>query len=410
MRHWVDNTGIHQFGRCHSGRGYERQSELEVSGFLQLATQIVFTEKINFSNLETPEVAAQSQGTISLLLDQGLSADVFALADMRVQDYKRACLDAVAKYVEDFKVAISYDAPPEQILLDAARPDIAARFADYVKESHRLLTEDLGLWQLDETLTHVLHAERSGGADKFMTAALRQLHAGEFRRHIRPGWSLGQTHDLCVRLRYYLNQELAAQTRGVYVPAVARARVVHRQSVTILAELERAFSRTFGDLQGDAAKDAQPVGLGLPSIANALVRLGKAEPRAIVAEAVAAREKAKRLRTALAHLAEDQANMDSTMWHEARLVIREHETALRQDLRIEAAPRFIEAFEVDIFGMATTVSPSKLIDWWAYRRRRKRISFLSEFAKTLADDRINDANTLRKLLRQACARATSYPG
>jgi hypothetical protein len=396
MRHWIDHTGIHQFARCHSGKAQFQHCELELSGFLQLATQIVFAERIYCSNLEIPDVQAQSQHSIDLLIAEGLATDFFSPAALQVEDYQHACRKAVAKYVEDFEAGNPEPVQASPPLLAAARPDIAPQFANYVEVSHQIVKDNIGPSGLDEVLNGVLQAEKSGGAEKYMIATLRSSYPNVCHRHVRDDWSLNKTHDLCVRLRYYLNQELAAQARCVYVPAVARARVVHHHNATILGQLEQAFSRTVTDLR--------PVATGIPTIAGALVRLGKAEPHAIAREALRARIEAKTLRAALATFASDRHKLDSNGWHDTRLEIRDHVIALRQSLGLEPEPRFIDAFEVDLLGMTVTASPGKLGEWWAYRRLRPRISILGEFAKVMADERIADDSLSRKLERLACSR------
>jgi hypothetical protein len=77
-------------------------------------------------------------------------------------------------------------------------------------------------------------------------------------------------------------------------------------------------------------------------------------------------------------------------------------TTLRHELGISAAPRFADALERTLMSPIPRLRVGKALDWWKSFKARKQFSVLSEFAKVMADNRI-DPHLYPKLHRNCCA-------
>lgn len=372
------------------------QGELEISGFLQLVTQIVFCDVIKYSNFESLHVAETSRQIATQLVGLGLEPQCIQTSTLDVTVYSDACQRAVtefaqdARFAEGTRISLASEGSKRAPEFDLAGPDVDPRDMGYATRSHEILIGTRDDDHVNEILSDILKESKSAGADEFMSAAFRRSHKTFWNTVVVRPWSLSDTNRLLITFRYYLNQELAKLAALVYMPAVARARIVHRRQATLLATVEKAF--------GEAVRSLEPSFEGVPSVASALVSRGKAEPRAIIEEAIVARSKAAVFRAALAPLTCSEAIIDSSRWHEARVVLKAYEATLLQDLDVLHRPTFLDAVSINIFGLVPGISVSKILEWSRFRRTVPHISFLSEFAKTLADQRL-DHNDFCKLYK-----------
>lgn len=125
----------------------------------------------------------------------------------------------------------------------------------------------------------------------------------------------------------------------------------------------------------------------------------KGSVKGLISEALRAREKATELRKALyCKLKCDTGHTEceDDDIHKLRKTISALSKLLQQDLGIEEQPKLLDAFEVQFVGLI----PIPNFKNWSNgtpSRRSKNIAILSEFAKTLVNDKHSDPYVYRKL-------------
>jgi hypothetical protein len=390
MHHWLDNTSIHSVGRCLEGRG---QGAIDVSALLQLATQIVFVEALRFGSYESKPSQERSDHIRTQLIESGLHKKSIVSYGMDRDVVALACSNAVHRFEADLEW-VAPTADPDRAALMFAQPE-GIIHAEVIGRVHGLITQPIDPVKIDEILNKsYLQERKSTGSDEFMLVSSIPFLQTIQRIARERTWTMEHTHELTVYLRYYLNQEFAASHSSVYAPSIARARVVRARTNTLLEQLEKEI--------GKVAQEYEPTLLNLPSLADVLVRKGRADPKGILIEAIEAREKARPIRRDLAPFVSHELSTDSEAWHKGRQILREHAAALRQDMGLDAATRLFDAFEINVIGLTPRIRVGKVLEWLEARRARRRISVLGEFAKVMADTRVDPARYV-KLYQRCCA-------
>ncbi len=393
MKLLLDHTSLHSVGRSirHQATG-----EPDVSGLLQFATQLVFAEKIALSNVDSGSVISESRDILSTLRQIGVDGSVFSFVGITQKEFQAASIQAAELLAADLQFVLPNDQLAPEGLLPTAKPNLSSKLQQHVDRFHKAILSGSEESRKD-LLNESLAPEYLGSAAYMLTKSddlwsLVQKIVG------MGNWGKKETEHLIVYLRYYLNCQLAhisgeeIDVSYEYAPAVSRSRIVKKYSTYVINKISESV--------GDAAKALEPVLLGAPSVSSALVLRSKGDPVGLISEALNAREKAKKLRNLLAKSVRYQKTSDDGITvdiHELRQRIAMLSKTLRQDLGIEEKPRLREAFELQFLGLVPIPSVNRLIDWFVFKKNRKSIAVLSEFAKTLVDFTGSDQLAYQKL-------------
>lgn len=370
-----------------------------MSGLLQLANQIIFSDKIKLCSYESPAVLNHSVAVRDTLLSLGVSKAVIEFHNFDRSQYALACNRVSKRIYDDLQYTSIEKSEPNRSLLKIAHPDLPSIMSDVIEQVHHLITDDISERERTDLATHALDS-MAAGADVYIIASCPSL-LGLLKQHASSlDWTLQHTEELQIYLRYYLNEELAKLSNADYCPAVGRARITNKHNSLILKSISEV-----NDVIASAVKTLEPSRTGIPSIAEAVVKHAMGEPRSIIEVAIAFREKAKPFRRHLQSIMSPGKSSGYEDLHNVRMATRHLGQVLLNDLGLKPAPRIRDAFEVQFLGLVPIPSITKLLDWIEYRIERRRISFMSEFAKIAADQRL-DFNTFSRLHRKCCATAS----
>lgn len=379
MRLWMDNTGLHSVGLCLAGQA---RSDVDVEGLLQFATFAGFSDSLLVNGFESVPVAQRTEQICADLPKPDDAESWIIIVPENEKSYALACETAAEDAATDMANAFC---PSNADPTGLAPADIPVRFEKAQEAILDLARKDGSLQRLEETRRGAL-SDRAAGAVHYMLACSADLRKAvrQISETYAPLSSV-QVRQLNAFLRYYLNDALAGQNFARYSPAVARAKALRTHNEDISARLDRRVSEVVTHLQGHA--------LGVPAIVGSLIQRAKGDPRALIEEALHAREASwplrrwlsRRLSRADSESPEGQFTIDST--------IGEIVDLLRQDLGLDKAPRFWDALEV-LFVLGVPVpslSGGKLMEWAEWRWKRRKVAVLSSLSKSAAYPRDEDA-------------------
>lgn len=286
---WIDNTGLHSAGRALEGRG----SRLDADGLLQLATLAVFSDEITLGSFEAREVFDRSTDVRANLVERGLPCDSLRISDVNEGMYKTCCQRAAqiaAAELEEFSSGqreLRVESSPE------VAPYARRKNADLLSR----ITLPLSNAQRNELAAEAL-SNKAAGAVEYMLLSCPELWERAGRREVESRAS-GSTQEgsLGLRLRYYLNHELANEHSATYAPARARAMHVREAVASILVSLDKMVTDAARELRERSG--LEPVPTGVPRVSLAIVALAKGEPASIPKVVSELREKASGLRAYL---------------------------------------------------------------------------------------------------------------
>jgi hypothetical protein len=269
MKLWIDNTGLQSAGQCLDGQA---RHDHDVRGLLQLATLVIYANKISFNGFEDTEIAYRSGQIVNQLRDIGITDDILTISHVNEAEYALACKTAAdsiaAELCDNFN-------PSEFEVIGGEPPDLPRGLRERQVAFVTLAREKHESPRLQEVKENALK-DKAIGAVEYMLAcspALREAIARLCAMDLRD-WHI---YQLNVFLRYQLNHVLAEQYFSTYAPAIARADLVNRRSQYVIEALGNMLDKTVNDLRGEP--------LGVPSTLAALLQRSKGEPRAILSEA-----------------------------------------------------------------------------------------------------------------------------
>lgn len=389
----VDHTSLHAVGRCLTKKAV---GEPDLAGLLQFATQLVFADAIILSNIDSGGVINASRDIASILNSEGVGTNILILTRLSKKSFCLASTQAADKLAEDLQYVFPNNELVPEGLFSVAKPNLNKKLMQHENKFYETILageESARRELLDESLNN----DYIGSAAYMVTNSDSLWSA--VRSFVEKGnWNQVENDRLNVFLRYYLNTQLAelvTTVRGTYTeysPSVARARITNNINTYMIYKLS--------EVVGNAAKQLEPVLLGAPSVAGALVLRSKGDPRALLTEALEAREKAVELRKALSQKMRYEITKEGFKKrdiHEIRKIITTLSNTLRQDLGIVEKPKLSDALEMQFIGLVPIPNVKKLINWFTFKKSQKSISVLSEFAKTLVDYQTYDQLALNKL-------------
>ena len=369
----IDNTSLQSTGAAFTGCG---SGEADVGELLQFATLIVFSEEIVANWYGINEVSNRTKEVKEQLTTLGLDPTVIHLPFVTQKQFSALCEMAARQCAEDILHAFH----PDHQLNGRLYP-ISLQVQELNTRASlisRLLLEQLSEKDLiacrDEALSM-----KSAGATAFMVASCLEL-----REAARQSVSLqalpldifvDQFDAFC---RIYLNTTLASDLSTTYTPAVSRARLLRGNNNTIISQLDSVLNKVVNQVRGAS--------LQVPTIAAHLIQKAKGEPKAILEEAIALRDKTHVLRRRLAHLTAMASSINPEEQFQVTKEMYELIGTLEKELGVKSAPRFRDAIEVSfIFGVpAAKLSGAKLLEWIEHRRKRRKVAVLTHLSKSAA--------------------------
>jgi len=397
MRLFIDNTGLHSAGRCLAGQA-KGNGEVDVSGLLQLATQIVFSERIILSRFESQDVEQRSAFLRDLLVEKGLDENVIEISPIEEQEYAEACRIAANKLSEDLQYVERSIERKTKPLLKTSTPDFHPSFKLHDRLINKLLTDRNADEKRKEFLETAL-SYKAGGGTVYMLAASEELWQAVRAIWPKSGFSSEEISLLDVYMRYYLNEELASfksvdkqSPRVDYSPAISRARLVDKQRRSILKWLSK-------DMFEQITTRLIPKPIGTPSVAGVLTDESKGDPFGVIEGAIEYRAKAAPLRKHLVKLFRDPRKDNLDTWK----AIGELAALLEKDLGLKKIGSRDSITYQPLGLVPLNFNVGNLIDLIEFKLKRKRVVVLSEFARKAAYQRL-EKFAYEKLLEASCSK------
>ena len=205
MNLWLDNTGLQAAGQCLMHRA---KTDYDVRGLLQLATFIIYADKLELNGFEHIPIASRSRQIRDEILSFGLESSALAIKDVTSDAYGLAC-ETTAIYVAS-ELPHRFH-PDEHELIGAEPPNLTPGITQrqflFVKLADLSDSSD----ELTKTRESALE-DKAVGAVEYMLAICPELRAAIVRMIRDHGnWTDSHSYQLNVFLRYHLNDALAEQ-------------------------------------------------------------------------------------------------------------------------------------------------------------------------------------------------------
>jgi len=440
MKLWIDNTGLDSVRRCLAGHA---RGEFDVRGLLQLATLLVFGDKLSVNGFEMDRVAKRAKWTKTQLEKIGLDPQTLEITHPDPKKYRTACDVAARHCAMDLKlsafdpselvdhgqqelIALNTEelapfgdnelifASKNMLLRAIVRPLIGLNTQDqYVLKGVDLepraaansafnslivsKEEELTKDRLQGMREHALEMKATG-AIAYMFAASRKLRDAVRNLKDFDPQSAAHVYRLNGFLRYYLNVALAGTYRQ-YTPAVLRAQLVKQQEYRLVDRLSNQIDVITSIRRGSRFRS--------PSLTTVLVSRSKGDPEALIREALELRTETNELRSWLSHRmkakwfgwpsSEDPDYSDKEVQKKGEELVRKLSDLVKQDLGLgpKEAPKLVDCIIPTIVGGILPVPLGKpevtlgigviaFGKWAKYRWDRRKIVILTEISREAA--------------------------
>lgn len=397
MYAFVDNTGIHAVGRCLDGISKRGEEDADVKGLLQFASLLVFCNRIYVSEFEEEGIRSRTSEIVANLNDIGVEKNLVQSVFQDARAFAALAPHIANNIADDISFlhvpSSGYSLSPRLVTPDIRFPD--DDFRQYAGDFLRSMTEET----VDDDVAKSFLSNRSGGGMHYLIYGSERLR-NKLRESKEFFLSTGNhSASLVTHFRCRMNQHFAAHCSQSffsnlnevwYIPSISRAHLIAEQTTFLLDKLN--------DIVGEAAMKLNQRPLPAPPVAAAIALRSKGEPIAVVQEALRSREKASDLR---AHLA--KVTLKMCLWDGQTLLfeeLQELSRSVRQFLRIEKKPGIFGALTVDILGVSLGTTFDKIGEYFNSVKSANKAVVLGEFAKTIADFKI-DPFIYKKLVKAA---------
>jgi hypothetical protein len=398
---WLDNTGFNSAEISLAGYA---DKDVHIEGLLQLATFVVFADRILVNEFEDDSVVRKTVSVRDELRWLGATKEEIDVEPVTRTEYGQACLKAAAKGAEELLCAFD----PEISAAEGLSPKGLGRSLIVAKETllKSIVSRD-GRVSVPSDWAGALEY-KAPGAVQYMLASCEELRcATERLLRLHPQWidTAGRAYDAF--LRSYLNYALAESRGAEYAPAVARARIVRVENKKIVRSLSKMLDKVVAQIR----EDLQEKPLCVPAVAVALEKMSKGDARGVLAKAIDLRSKAKGLRRRLAAAVKRstrQGGDPDAIEHETD----ELGTFLRKELGLQPGAHLDDALgTIKEIGMSAEIGPdgtvsgglkasldrsSTLPEWVRFRWNRGRVAVLSEISRKAAHWESSDYEHLRQ--------------
>ena len=387
MQTWIDNTALHGGARCLQG---VLQTEHDVSNLLQLATLLVFSEKVELGGFEHQAIKAASAEFVELINEIGAPKGLLQTVNLTPTQYESACLRAAESGCDDILAGRStlhgggnterFDLP-----IGAVHP--------FERLTALLRTDDVE--ELNDVATHARELKAAGAID-LMVARNARLRNNLRQLDAQGHWNEASSFHISAYLRGLLNREIAETREATYFPASNRGYFLKEASNRVNA-LAKSLSSVdspkspMGTLDQliKAVPDIDNIGdVQLGPIGVYLLEKSRGSPARIIEAAVELRERMKPVRVTLEEIRRDQHSIDAKREQKAKkakAVIIDH---VASELGNKTPPSLIDMlkFELVIGGtpdvqLSAFANPMKeLVRWLTYQRDKQRYFGIFEIA------------------------------
>ena len=374
MKLWIDNTGLQSAALCLDGQA-NPDHDYDVRGLLQLATLIIYGNKVSLNGFEEKKIADRSQEIVEQLQTIRITDDILSINPVSEAEYALACKIA-ADYIAP-ELCNSFN-PDEYQFMGGEPPDLPRGLKERQVKCIALAIESEISTKLREVEESALR-DKAVGAVEYMLACSPALRKAVVRiMTMYPNWGERHSYQLNIFLRYHLNDALGEQFFSKYAPAVARAELVSRRNQYVIETLGNTVDETVAVLRGEP--------LGVPSTLAALLQRSKGEPQAVLKVAREFREHSKPLRDSLEILSAKYSDDTPESRFAIRKEIRELGQQLRRDVGLEKSAKLRDAVELlFVIGIPVPfISGKELVKWVQERWKSRRTAVLTELVKSSA--------------------------
>jgi hypothetical protein len=225
MKIWIDNTGLHSAARCieRSAKG-----EIDISGLLQFASHLVFSEQIFLSGFESTHIAAKSKEFCNYIYSCGLNKNDLVILDIPETLLKKTCQNAAENFLKDLQFSFNVKSKKNYSLLSAAKPDFTGKEKHHDETIHEWITS-ADYETIFNEYKKTAFSDTKQGSAAYMIATCKPLMHMFKKLTTYRHWSPQDTATLLVYMRSALNLQLASDLKSIdYAPAPARARLTEK--------------------------------------------------------------------------------------------------------------------------------------------------------------------------------------
>jgi hypothetical protein len=371
MKLLIDHTSFHCIEKVLEGKVTE---ESELHNFLQICIQIIFSDEIFLSTVIPEDVIEKSKEILDLIPEfrNGLIKLGAANTPLKSMDMIEVC-KKVSQDVENY------------LCLDFERYNITDNFMQYMpilsnnqlsqfKEVTEVIrTQDRKF--IEETLRDISFAEKNDGLLAYILAINPDLCDMVFKNAADEGWNLNKTTRLISDVRTDLNMELAKFSGVVYSPSVQRAR---EKDMTF-----KAIERKVHDIGENYIRFTRQNSIDLPDFTEALVSLGKGNPKDILEQAFIFRDEFSVLRKKISSFQTCTATQCAIemLNQEALILFRSKCPSFCLEKNRNPYPVF-KTSKTDPFPISENIFPKRISDYYFFHK--KEIQAFTEISSRLA--------------------------
>lgn len=398
----IDNTSLHRvFTAINPRKGSSAIRDIDVMALFHFAEHILFSERMELSAFEIPEINSISSEAVKLLNSRGYVVNdegesFLTMVEFSKDEYARACEAAAPKIIEDL------------VSLDVRTLRKCGKLADEsaVPIGTKSIPTLKWITKESETIDQALLKEQSlsekalGSFDYTICAndALReQLELLRPRVKRNPN---GIAFALAIYFRTAINQALASQRKAYYSPAPQRARIIYRSEQLFRYALSKRIEQLISSFEGSSPAKILKViqkeeSLPLPMFAIHFLRQAKVHnPEGILEAARKLRDNSevKSIRRWLGKWEEHYGSNDPSKRQKALACLNDISQYLQVDLR-GSSPPIHSVFRGDVTLTSTgdlKLKPdiSGMVDYVSslLRHLRRRRIFLATVTNEFAFD------------------------
>lgn len=262
MKLWIDNTGLQSAAQCLDGRAHPNH-EYDVRGLLQLATLLVYGNKVFLNGFEDDKIATRSREIVDQLRALEITEDILSINPVNEAEYALACKTAAESIAPELRESFN---PDEHMVLGGEPPDLPRGIQARQVEFVALASEPADSVRLRHVEQDALN-DKAVGAVEYMLASSRnlQVEVGKMMAQ-HPHWKDRHSYQLNIFLRYHINDALGNQAFSKYAPAVARAELINRRNQYVIEALGDVVDQTVAELRGRTAWSAKYISGNLTEV------------------------------------------------------------------------------------------------------------------------------------------------
>lgn len=383
----IDNSTIRAAGRCLDGKAQGSQDVLDL---LQLLTAYVFSQRVFIPGFVHDKIKIETIGVINKLEKQiGFDKNFFVLTEENQESIRGVCHTASTSFYDAFKSfesRITNDSLP-LFGFQEKKTGIPESEKNHTRDIHSLLNSSNGPDLIENIKKDPFSNEnREYGTVGYMIASSEFIQ--KFVDSNKDDWSPRVTFWFIAVLRFYLNVSISKKYFADYLPSITRAKMIRSDT----SKVRKAISEYLLDgvnniIDKKTITQLQQPGK-IPAISRALAYRSGGKVKPLLEYALDARIKGQEFRDLLSKRFEkykaDEFNLMDALDNDLK--------GLARALRYKINPQKLieESLEIDDLAGIPIPNLSSLPKWGEMTFKRKQLTILSEFAKTLDSPLVDD--------------------